>query len=137
MTETIVENDFRRLKIIHNTTKSDSPENSWENKTMIKFIESEKSILDGLKAIEDVKKYGFKDVEEITCTLSDERMKIIRMEQKDKSLKEFLVKKIAELDQRISKWSNFTQSGQSQYAIVSLRLDTYKEILSEITGDMA
>lgn len=91
-------------------------------------------ILEGLTVLEDVKKYGFKDVEEITCTLSDERMKIIRLEQKDKSLKEFLVKKIAELDQRISKWSNFTQSGQSQYSIVSLRLETYKEILSEITG---
>lgn len=49
-------------------------------------------------------------------------------------LKEFLVKRISELDKRISTWSNFTQSGQQSYSVLSLRLETYKEILSEFTG---
>lgn len=92
-------------------------------------------ILEGLTVSEDVKKYGFKDVEDIVTTLSNERQKIIRFEQKNKTLKEFLIKRIAELDHRIQSWTNFTQAGNTQYQIVSLRLETYKEILSEITGD--
>lgn len=88
------------------------------------------SFQDKVKLVEK----GWNSAEEILKALSDSRNETIREEIKIKNLKEFLVKKIAELDQRISKWSNFTQSGQSQYSMVSLRLDTYKEILSEITG---
>lgn len=84
---------------------------------------------DGLEEFEGIfiSTDGKKDFE-------NKKQHILEALQNNKKLKEFLVKKIAELDQRISKWSNFTQSGQSQYSMVSLRLDTYKEILSEITG---
>lgn len=51
-------------------------------------------------------------------------------------IKEFLVKRIYEVEHRINSWNDFTQSGNFVFQILSLRLDTYKEILSEITGEM-
>lgn len=116
----------------------------WQHRILIngnivnkeEYPKFKQQIVDSLKALDDVKKYGFKDVEDIVTILSNERAKIIGFELREKSLKQFLMKRISEIQHRLETWNNFTTSGNAGYSSLSLRLDTYKEILSEITGDM-
>lgn len=68
----------------------------------------------------------------VNALLSHHKIEKALLQQE--KLKEFLCKRISELDKRIKNWSNFSQAGQVAYSIVSVRLETYKEILSEFTG---